>query len=1196
MRNVVFALSFVLLFSFAILPERANAGVAVDPDGFSVFVEPEDTLETEITLTNAGEEALNFRTRFLSVNRQEEGMQRGPRRDDPGDVLEQIELDHPGALGIGRDYVTGDMWVCHTLLDENGFPNGGMYTGYHIEDGEWAAFAEIEPDLAPLGGCYYDGVLYGTSWQNMYVTRWDVEGNNLGNFDVPHFVMGCAVDPERGYLFVIVFEEVDILVYDIENDLAEMGMIADVLDRGGDADFRGRIYWAPEHEEGHLWMSYEWNAYQLDVQNEEDEWTWEEVQHFEADTDVRSFGIGHDGRDLWIGNMNENTISITDDGIHEPNWLMVEPEEGELPAGEPVELTATIAPGEELEAGVYEMMLQFQFDDPDMPAIEMSVVMALETLTANITGMVYDEATDEALEDVQIEMDFYNMSRLSGEDGEFEFANLPEYVYGLTFTKDDYLPMTVDAELGDDDVELEVGMLHAQFNPSVENITYEIAPDEAAEYRFQAGNDGNGRLEFTAERALEGGADAEPWEIREAIMIGQEVEDNRIEGVVFAGGNYYVSGAHDRDPMIYVLNRDGEQIDMIEQPTDDRRGMRDLAWDGETLWGGVAGEILGIDLEGEEVARFEGEYNPISAIAYDHVNEYLWYCGTTTDILAVDREGNQIEGVEIDRQDLRIYGLAYWAGDPDGYPLYIFHKDRETDQQAIHKCDPGGGEDGMGEMQFVTFLEPENGGSPNGAFITNQYDIYSWTLMSISSASDNEGGDRIDVWQLDTRMDWFTLDPMEGAIEAGEELEFTVNFNAEGLPPERFRGTFTFTHNGRGDETVIPVTMNVVEGPVQAERTLELDLGWNMVSFNLQPDVEDIPELMQPLVEEDLLLMMKNGEGQFYAPEFGFNNIPGWFVNEGYMMKMRAAAEFTAGGMTVVWDEPMALIDGWNMIAYYPRDPIDAIVALSGIRDQLIMAKDGEGRFYIPDWDFSNMGDMREGQGYLVKVDGDVEFAYRMELPDEENAAALRWRASPCYELEFLPRHANTGANMSLLIFADESLSGEVGVYSGGRLAGSGVLKDGVCGIAVWGDDPTTEEIDGAVKDSKLNLKLFDENLEIPVQVKVVQGEMGYETNSFVALELNQNALTPGEFALAQPYPNPFNSAVKIGFSLDAAGETQLNIYDSAGRLIDRPVNRPLKAGQYSIAWQAVDYPSGLYFAKLVSSGKTKAVKLMLVK
>ncbi len=66
------------------------------------------------------------------------------------------------------------------------------------------------------------------------------------------------------------------------------------------------------------------------------------------------------------------------------------------------------------------------------------------------------------------------------------------------------------------------------------------------------------------------------------------------------------------------------------------------------------------------------------------------------------------------------------------------------------------------------------------------------------------------------------------------------------------------------------------------------------------------------------------------------------------------------------------------MISYYPRVAIDAVVAFSGIANQMIIAKDGAGHSYNPEWEFSNMGNLREVQGYQVKMDGDAELIYRL--------------------------------------------------------------------------------------------------------------------------------------------------------------------------------------------------------------------------
>ncbi|MEW5799865.1 MAG: FG-GAP-like repeat-containing protein [Bacteroidota bacterium] len=89
----------------------------------------------------------------------------------------------------------------------------------------------------------------------------------------------------------------------------------------------------------------------------------------------------------------------------------------------------------------------------------------------------------------------------------------------------------------------------------------------------------------------------------------------------------------------------------------------------------------------------------------------------------------------------------------------------------------------------------------------------------------------------------------------------------------------------------------------------------------------------------------------------------------------------------------------------------------------------------------------------------------------------------------------------------------------------------------------------------------------------------------------------PKVFALDQNYPNPFNPATTIGFTLEKSGIATLKIYDIIGREVATLVNEPLEAGVYhQKQFDARGLASGIYFARLVSGGKTQLKKMMLMK
>ncbi len=85
-------------------------------------------------------------------------------------------------------------------------------------------------------------------------------------------------------------------------------------------------------------------------------------------------------------------------------------------------------------------------------------------------------------------------------------------------------------------------------------------------------------------------------------------------------------------------------------------------------------------------------------------------------------------------------------------------------------------------------------------------------------------------------------------------------------------------------------------------------------------------------------------------------------------------------------------------------------------------------------------------------------------------------------------------------------------------------------------------------------------------------------------------------FALNNCYPNPFNPSTQISFSLGMPGFASLTIYDINGREVSSLLNGQTPAGDYTIAWNALHVPSGMYFCRLVSGGRQAVQKLVLVR
>jgi hypothetical protein len=89
----------------------------------------------------------------------------------------------------------------------------------------------------------------------------------------------------------------------------------------------------------------------------------------------------------------------------------------------------------------------------------------------------------------------------------------------------------------------------------------------------------------------------------------------------------------------------------------------------------------------------------------------------------------------------------------------------------------------------------------------------------------------------------------------------------------------------------------------------------------------------------------------------------------------------------------------------------------------------------------------------------------------------------------------------------------------------------------------------------------------------------------------------PQEFVLKQNYPNPFNPSTTIEFSLPAAGQVSLIVYNALGQEVARLVdNRNMGAGTYRLEWTAESLPSGVYVYRLFAGQHSLSGKMILQK
>ncbi len=421
-----------------------------------------------------------------------------------------------------------------------------------------------------------------------------------------------------------------------------------------------------------------------------------------------------------------------------------------------------------------------------------------------VQGYVTDLETENPVEDAVVRTSDGN-SVITDRDGFYRIRDWNDTTFDLTVTMQGYNDSTITVEdlAAEDTLIADFALRKPDFVIVVESVIGNVPPDSTDEESFEVMNFGNGPLEWSVTKAWTGELDFEPWDDRGEFDAGIEVRDTRLSGVAYAEGYFYVTGSANDTNKVYVIDENGDVVRNFPQPGDAARGMLDLAWDGEFLWGSGERNVHQFSIEGNVEAVIRGAWSPNRGLTWDSDRKLLWMCSSRTNIVGITAAGETV--MEIERPEFTMSSLAYCPDDPDGYPLYIFHDD-EDGNPLVHKVNPE-----TGEYLPVRGLDVE--GSPEGTFATNRYDPYNWIYIAMYDVSAENGGDRFELYQLHPNLSWMKVDPKFGVVLPDDENEITVLFDARGLLRDQYFGELIFQHNAMGGEFHLDVELNVFGGP-----------------------------------------------------------------------------------------------------------------------------------------------------------------------------------------------------------------------------------------------------------------------------------------------------------------------------------------------------------------------------------------------
>jgi hypothetical protein len=385
--------------------------------------------------------------------------------------------------------------------------------------------------------------------------------------------------------------------------------------------------------------------------------------------------------------------------------------------------------------------------------------------------------------------------------------------------------------------------------------------------------------------------------------------------------------------------------------------------------------------------------------------------------------------------------------------------------------------------------------------------------------------------------------------------------------------------------------------------TLNFEQGWNMFSLNINPLDPSIETIMNPIVDD--ILIVKNNDGETYIPRYGINDIGNINYLEGYQIYLKQESILDIQGQLVDPATPISLPTGWSLISYLPQSPINAATALATIESQLLIAKNNGGETYIPRYGINDIGNMQPGQGYQVCLTAAGTLTY------PATGKTIKTTDNSTRKDKYEPTHfrfEKTGENATVVIPAtiinDDSqleTGDEIGIFTKDCLCcGAAVWLGANTAIPIMADDLHTEKTDGCQSGDELHFHVWkkstNEEYAAHTSNKTKQ-DLQYQKDGFTVLTqlvINTNndisgseiPAIPSDFRLHQNHPNPFNPLTTIEYQLPEAADIKLTIYDLRGNEVKILVNGAMPAGYHSIMWDSRNntgqlVSSGVYFYKI---------------
>jgi len=383
---------------------------------------------------------------------------------------------------------------------------------------------------------------------------------------------------------------------------------------------------------------------------------------------------------------------------------------------------------------------------------------------------------------------------------------------------------------------------------------------------------------------------------------------------------------------------------------------------------------------------------------------------------------------------------------------------------------------------------------------------------------------------------------------------------------------------------------------------INLAPSWNLISFDVIMENSEPESIFSEIIATNNLVYITGYDSiSFYFDPFGpsfFNTLNSIDTGFGYWVKVIENDEVLQSGLPTPDNYNINLSSGWNLVGYWldnPMTPENAFSQLISNENLIYVTGFGsEGAvFFEPGGILNTLEILENGYGYWVKLLNNVE-NFQYPIPSGFSVKSFQIKPNP----EIIKTNNFMFINGTISLPENEcNEEGTVSIFTKTGLLVGEIKVSKSCDLQtapVYGDDPTTNIIDGALPNQKLqfiykNQIATSQEIEFNGTMDLKRVHLLYEPNT-------------NKVFYAQSYPNPFNSKTTIQFNFGHFKNNFyfISIYDLNGSLIRSFSIEDKVSGDSSVVWNGLDrsgksVPSGVYFCRIQKETDMQTLKLVLL-